>query len=509
MTEPLSLKDPVEPGTPADRLLEAALPLARAHREGDAHIAQRLLAEHPDAARANIWVAAITGETQAVRGFLQQDPALANQRGGTRHWEPLLYLCFSRLLRTDASRAQAMVEIARMLLHHGADPNACWIDPQEAKGSKETPLYGAAGVANNAELAGVLIDAGADPNDGETAYHMVEHDGVPCAEFIFPKLVGLHRGIALGHKVDYDDLPGLRKLLELGGDPNGATPFSYFPIHSAVWRGRARPFFDLLRKHGADVNLPNKEGRTAYAMAARSGKTDIMGWLAQAGATTELSGTDAFIAACAAGDAGKAKELLAAQPDLFDTFTDRDRGEVCEAAAAGNLDGVRTMLDVGWDIDTRSVVWSETAVHRAAFHANLAVVQFLVDRGADLTITDHMYHSTPLGWAQHTEAKEVIDYFRSLPDRLDIWDAIELGQTKRALALLPEIDINVGLRGCTSGVLLRLASGHGNRTLVAAFLERGADPTVKTDYGMNAIDVARERGHAEIVNILERHGDAR
>ncbi len=173
-------------------------------------------------------------------------------------------------------------------------------------------------------------------------------------------------------------------------------------------------FFDLLLKHGADLNLPNKEGRTAYAMAARAGKRDIMGWLAHAGATTEMSDVDAFIAACAAGDAGKAKELLVAQPDLFDTFTDRDRGEICETAAAGNLDGVRTMLDVGWDIDTRNVVWSETPLHRAAFHANLDLVQLLVDRGADLTITDRTYHSTPLGWAQHAEAQEVVEYFRSL-----------------------------------------------------------------------------------------------
>ena len=54
MMERLSLKDPVEPGTPANRLLEAALPLARAHREGDAHIAQRLLAEHPEDTAAEV-----------------------------------------------------------------------------------------------------------------------------------------------------------------------------------------------------------------------------------------------------------------------------------------------------------------------------------------------------------------------------------------------------------------------------------------------------------------------
>ena len=509
MTEPRNLTEAVEVRTPADRLLEATLPEARAHREGDERLVHRLLEEDPTAAQANIWVASATGEVEAVRGFIEEDASSANARGGTRHWEPLLYLCFSRLLRTDPSRASAMVEIAKLLLERGADPNVYWIDSGEATGAKETPVYGAAGVANNVELARLLIDAGADPNDGETPYHMVEHDGVPCADFVFPKLVDPHRGTALGHKLDYDDLPGLRKMLELGGDPDGPTPFHYYPIHSAVWRGRSKPFFDLLLEHGADVNLPNKEGRSAYAMAARAGKTEIMGWLVEAGASTELSEPDAFIAACAAGDADGARSLLASQPDLFDEFGDRERGEICEAAAAGNLDGVRTMLDLGWDIDTRNGVWAETAVHRAALHGNLDLVKLLAERGADLTLTDRSYHSTPLGWAQHGEAHEVIEYFRSLPDRLDIWDAIELGQTERALALLPGVDVNAGMRGASAGVLLRLASGHGNLTLVTALLENGADPVVRTPYGANAIDVARERGHHEIASLLERHGKAR
>jgi hypothetical protein len=103
----------------------------------------------------------------------------------------------------------------------------------------------------------------------------------------------------------------------------------------------------------------------------------------------------------------------------------------------------------------------------------------------------------------------VLDYFKSLPDRLDLWDAIELGRTERALALLPGAEVNAGLRGTSPGVLLRLASGCGNRTLVTALLEQGADPTLRTEYGANAIDVARERGHDEIVSLLERHGEAR
>ena len=183
--------------------------------------------------------------------MLTEDPTLAVREGGPNGWVPLLYLSFSRFLRVDDQRAERMVGIADLLLKHGADPNAHWIDPQEAEGNRETP------------------------------YHMVEHDGVPCAEIIFPGLNALSRGIALAHKLDYDDLPGLRRLLELGGDPNGKSPFNNKPLHQAVWRGRTREFFDLLFEYGAEVDLPTQDGKTAYALAARAGKTEIMGWLVE------------------------------------------------------------------------------------------------------------------------------------------------------------------------------------------------------------------------------------
>jgi len=503
MNNRLDLTAEVEPSGPVDRLLEATLPIPAAHRDGDG--ARAMIREHPHLTSENIWVACATGNLDAVRRFLATAPSLATTDGGTRNWDPLLYLSFSVLLRVDDPCAERMLGIARLLLDAGADPNSSWTDPQEAEGNRETPLYGAAGVANRVELARLLIDCGADPNDGETAYHMVEHDGVPCAEFIFPKLVPLHRGIALGHKLDYEDLAGLRTLLDLGADPNGPTPFGNWPIHQAVWRCRAQEYFDLLLEHGADLDKPNGAGRTAYAMAARSGNRRIMDWLVGAGASTVLQPTDSFIAACATGDRDRARSLLDDNPSLLDGFSDRDRSEICEAGANGNAVGLATMIDMGWDVNTRGVVWGETAAHRAAMDGHLDALKLAVERGADLTIVDRQYHCTPVGWAQHGERQAVIDYLKSLPERLDIWDAIELGQTERALELVGAIDPNAAIRGAPAGVLLRLAATRGLHDVVDALLARGADPTLRTPYGACAIDVAREFGHEEIAARLEKH----
>ena len=69
---------------------------------------------------------------------------------------------------------------------------------------------------------------------------------------------------------------------------------------------------------------------------------------------------------------------------------------------------------------------------------------------------------------------------------------------------MPEIDPDAAMRGASAGVLLRLASGYGNRAVVEALLARGADPSIRTRHGSNAIDIARKRGHPKIAELLER-----
>ena len=54
-----------------------------------------------------------------------------------------------------------------------------------------------------------------------------------------------------------------------------------------------------------------------------------------------------------------------------------------------------------------------TALHLAAQSGHLPMVKLLAGRGADLSIGDDLYHSTPLGWAEHFGQEGVRDYLRS------------------------------------------------------------------------------------------------
>jgi hypothetical protein len=98
-------------------------------------------------------------------------PGLA--AGGPYGWEPLLYLTYSRV---PLALGRSGVAVARVLLEHGADPNAGYL--WEGLIPPFTALTGALGgggtIPKDPEelgLARLLLEAGADANDGQALYN--------------------------------------------------------------------------------------------------------------------------------------------------------------------------------------------------------------------------------------------------------------------------------------------------------------------------------------------------
>jgi ankyrin repeat protein len=65
------------------------------------------------------------------------------------------------------------------------------------------------------------------------------------------------------------------------------------------------------------------------------------------------------------------------------------------------------LLAHGANINT---TWSShepaSILHELVFHANYEAMQFLIDRGIDMTIIDHRWHGTAQGWARHAANDE-------------------------------------------------------------------------------------------------------
>jgi hypothetical protein len=408
-----------EPATPADRFL--ALACLRyggddvpARWERAAH----LLADQPGIARSSIHAAAAAADEAGVRALLQDDPALAGHEGGPYGWEPLLYLMYAR--HDLAVSEAATLGTARLLLDHGADPNAGYL--WHGLVPPFTALAGALGSGEGDQpehphafaLASLLLDAGADANDGQVLYNRQFGDDDRHLVLLLDH--GLGRGdggpwrARLGHTMDSP-----AELLRV--------QLWWAIVHNL--RDRVR----LLVSRGADFRSPfqvsngrpswarTSDGRTPAEVAALAGCPDVAEWLVGQGAVRPArAGADGLIAAVLAGDRDAAARLGA----YADAARTQRPGLIVWAAARRNTGAIVLLAELGFDVNALArtdvpmeQAW-ETALHQAAAHGDVQMARLLLDLGADPDIKDTRFDSTPLGWARHFGQQTTIELLQPL-----------------------------------------------------------------------------------------------
>jgi Ankyrin repeats (3 copies) len=354
--------------------------------------ARALLAARPELASASVHTLAATADAGGLAAALAADPEAANRQGGPFGWEPLLYLTYSRLDTGDP------VAAARALLAHGADPNAGYL--WDGLVPPFTALTGVLGGGERQEsvhprwreLATVLLDAGADPNDHQAAYNRSLGDR-PSDDVEWLDLLhayGLGRG---------DGGPWRHRL----GDalPAPADLFPDLLQHAAEHDLRRRAAW--LLAHGADPNRPALhplfDGRTPYQEAMRNGNVEIADMLTSAGADTgDADAVDRAVTTALSGDATAG----GADAEVVRAAVERDPLALVRAGALGRVAAVRALVSLGWDVNTHvnTHEWA-TPLHEAAFRGHTETVEALLELGADPTIRDHRFNGTPAGWAHH------------------------------------------------------------------------------------------------------------
>src|SRR5688572_23356299 len=93
---------------PVEAFIEAACAPRNGHRSGTLEQAELIRQRYPEVA-GDFYAAAILGDEATVRGVLARDTVFASAPGGPYRWDALTYLCFSRYLRLERSRAGAFV----------------------------------------------------------------------------------------------------------------------------------------------------------------------------------------------------------------------------------------------------------------------------------------------------------------------------------------------------------------------------------------------------------------
>ena len=316
---------------------DAVREFIEAATDGRTSRAERMLALHPRIAGANLYTALVFGDVATVESHLRRQPELARAPGGQRGWEPIHYVCHTSLGRSNVASADGLVAIARLLLELGADANTRF--PWLHHGVRRPVLWGAIHATRLRPLAELLLQSGADPNDGVTLPIAASGGDVESLELLRSYGASTNQrwatddSSALYAILQWAETPiGVQWLLEHGADAdpifaaNGETP-----LHVAARRWDVA-IVESLAQHGADLRRRRADGRTAYAIAELNGNRAVADWLRAHGAADELSAVDRLVAACGRGDRAAAEAMLAARPTLREEIADTHYAALHRAA---------------------------------------------------------------------------------------------------------------------------------------------------------------------------------
>jgi ankyrin repeat protein len=496
-SEPPQLPDAA---TPAELFIRLAVMVYGSWSRSNPDTARRLLDEHPELARATFYTAVASGDVAAVQEHIERDPALVNAKGGPLDLPPLLYACYSRL--EDAPPNRSTLEVARLLLARGADPNAGFLWGGTYPFTALTGAFGRGEDNMNqlphprAEaLAKLLLESGADPNDSQALYnrHFEENDDHFKVLFAY----GLGRDTHGPWQTRLGD-----RVLATG--PMLVQELCWAVIHNYPNR------VQLLVEHGVDIDTPGpRDGRTPYQEALRAGHHAIAQYLLEQGAKKiGLDPVEMFAIDCIAGRRDAVRARLAENPALLDNLGPRGRAELIHRAVdAKQLEGIRLIVELGVDVNAMipGTAYDRAPLHNAAAWGTREIVELLIQLGADPQLRDLTHHSAPIGWAAYAQQWHMVDY---LAQFATVFNALRCGAVERVAELLKESPSLANAIDEDGDPLVFYLHPELRRLdeMLALLLAHGGDLDAPNHEGKTLLGRAIARGQVEFAEMLRTHG---
>ncbi|XP_066596945.1 L-asparaginase isoform X2 [Prorops nasuta] len=183
-------------------------------------------------------------------------------------------------------------------------------------------------------------------------------------------------------------------------------------LNAAVLRRDVKKL-ESLKRCGADISQQNADGRTALHIACREGDLKIVQSLLKMGASVHIQdrfGRTPLTEAIENDHHEIIKILLQCGAHLHE-YACLIGEKMCVAAATGSVRRLKSFQIAGADLSVTNLI-GMTPLHFAAIYDKLSVAIFLLENGANASITDKT-NCTPFDLAVMTKSNRVLEHLRA------------------------------------------------------------------------------------------------
>jgi len=272
----------------------------------------------------------------------------------------------------------------------------------------------------------------------------------------------------------HGELEIIRLLLTSGASVDSQDVEESTLLHRAA-QGGYLDILTLLLKSGADVNIQNSNNKTPLDLALDNGRLDAARCLAE-----WMGNADSLDHLNLSPDSLPGVEGPTFGHGTGSDIPDERRTSLHDASSAGDLEIVRSLLEVGSHVNERGTA-HRTSLMYASRRGRIEVAKLLIKYGADVNARDRN------GWTALQVAS-----------RYGHADVV-------CLLLNHSADVNAMQQDQCTALHLALMNGTSFET-VKALLEKGADVHVRDDIGRTPFHTATQIGNRQIIQLLLEFG---
>ncbi|XP_066924835.1 transient receptor potential cation channel subfamily A member 1-like isoform X2 [Clytia hemisphaerica] len=270
-----------------------------------------------------------------------------------------------------------------------------------------------------------------------------------------------------------------KTLIALGADVNARTDTNQTPLHLASIAGHLS-ILKLLIMYKSKINAKDLDQQTALHVAAQFGRLEVCKQLLEFGARLDCNDKDNFTPLMLAVWKGQ-DEIVQFLIDKGASVYVKDLGDKNVLHLAIEEDNDDTLILL-FNTPAKRLINApdkefKTPLHYAAKVGNIEAIEMLLEKNADVDLTDNQ-------------------------ERTPIHLAAENGQTRCVTALGEHTPGSVNYNEETGKSPLHLAAINGFKKTSNVLIEMGAETSSRDDVNWTPLDYAALHGHPKVVVIL-------